>query len=288
MSPPSDAVVAPAPGDAEFCSSGAAEDGNGASHRRRKLMLFLAFMGVAAYYGFAIAYYTSFGRKLSPDGTLVSWNAVDSIYFATVTMTTTGYGDLKPLDTANRYVTILLLLVGMLAIFPMIATFLGPYYSRLEHVLYTCTSALARRVLGSQIADGELVDLDGDGLTDYVSPPSALAYYAKGLSSWLILWITSQLLFAVGYMYIDGGIGLDREPLSFERAFYLCLVTATTVGYGDVNVGDHPARVPTPPSTSSSPSRRSRRSSRRCKGCTPSARSRCVARSCCSGSWTCR
>lgn len=79
-------------------------------------------------------------------------------------------------------------------------------------------------------ADSALVDLDGDGMADYEQPPSALLYYAKGVSSWLFSWVISQLVFASAYM--------AAEPWNFWEALYLCIVTATTVGYGDISVSD--------------------------------------------------
>ena len=46
------------------------------------------------------------------------------------------------------------------------------------------------------------------------------------------LLLCTQAIFAVIYSQ------LDPETFSFGSAFYLCIVTATTVGYGDVGVSD--------------------------------------------------
>jgi len=70
-------------------------------------------------------------------------------------------------------------------------------------------------------------------LADYEEPPSAPLYYLKGVSSWILIWLLTQLLFAVIYSQ------LEPEDLPIGRALYLCIVTATTVGYGDVGVRDN-------------------------------------------------
>jgi hypothetical protein len=74
----------------------------------------------------------------------------------------------------------------------------------------------------------------GDGIADFEDPPRAWVYYLKGVSAWIIIWLVSQTIFAVLYQVID------PETLSLSDAFYLCIVTATTVGYGDVKVRDDP------------------------------------------------
>jgi len=76
----------------------------------------------------------------------------------------------------------------------------------------------------------------GDGLADYEQPPSAPLYYLKGVSSWVLIWLVTQFVFAVIYRAIEP----DALPLG--TAFYLCICTATTVGYGDVGVRDDPGR----------------------------------------------
>ena len=86
-------------------------------------------------------------------------------------------------------------------------------------------------------ADSVGIDIDGDGLADYEEPPAAWLYYLKGISTWLLLWLTMQLCFAFGYT------ALEPDIFDFEKAFYLCIVTATTVGYGDVSLTSTGSRL---------------------------------------------
>jgi voltage-gated potassium channel len=50
-----------------------------------------------------------------------SWSAVDSIYFATITLTTIGYGDLTPTSDAAKLFTAVYSLVGI----GVMGTFIG-------------------------------------------------------------------------------------------------------------------------------------------------------------------
>ena len=92
--------------------------------RRRKTTV-LAVVLASGYYGFAILYYTQRAMKRCAsvrnagvsncsDPCTESWNAADAVYFATVTMTTVGYGDLRPLTSENQVVTVLFLLFGFI------------------------------------------------------------------------------------------------------------------------------------------------------------------------------
>jgi len=119
------------------------------------------------------------------------------------------------------------------AVFTSIAQALAPAYNRLEFIFFRISESFMQFVFPRHKHDNSgLVDLDGDGLADYEEPPPALLYYSKGVSSWSFTWVLSQLIFASVYMAME-------PSWNFWESLYLCLVTATTVGYGDVYVSDH-------------------------------------------------
>lgn len=88
------------------------------ARRRRAYLVALAV--TVPYYGFAILFYMLRGKKPCPGASgcgnafCQKWNVADAIYFATVTMTTVGYGDLKPETLADQYVTIVFILFGFI------------------------------------------------------------------------------------------------------------------------------------------------------------------------------
>ena len=93
---------------------------------RQRWAMYKVAISSAVYYGFGIAYYTQRGQKVMNSGPgcenpflnetlcMAHWTVTDTIYFATVTMTTTGYGDLKPLTTETRMLTLLFMLFGLI------------------------------------------------------------------------------------------------------------------------------------------------------------------------------
>eukprot|EP00966_Prymnesium_polylepis_P232278 5372602-Prymnesium_polylepis.1 len=50
-----------------------------------------------------------------------TWSTIDALYFAMVTMSTVGYGDLAPTSESSRLVTIVFILVGVFAVFLQIS-----------------------------------------------------------------------------------------------------------------------------------------------------------------------
>jgi nitrate reductase NapE component len=195
---PPDSAPVPAAGEL-----GVDADVKNARSKRRRTAILMSLLWGVVYYGFAMGYYTQRALKLVEDDACdeppcyAYWNVVDALYFATVTMTTTGYGDLKPLSVENRAITLLFLLVGMVAAFPAIATAIAPAYQFVEMHFFRVIQVVVRATLGKG-GETTLIDLDGDGLADYEEPSSAIIYYVKGISSWLIIWLISQVFFALG------------------------------------------------------------------------------------------
>ena len=143
--------------------------------RKRRRRVAIASLGLSTfYYLAAIAYYTQRAVKLVPcpepaecdAACWAPWDAIDAIYFATVTMTTVGYGDLKPESpdpsrlTELQAITVLFLLFGFIVVFSSISIALAPFYQNLELLFFRLSDFCMRICIGKK-ADGTLVDLDG-------------------------------------------------------------------------------------------------------------------------------
>ena len=150
-----------------------------------------------------------------------SWTGVDAVYFAVVTMSTVGYGDLSPSTWYSQLFTVFYIFIGVLAVFSQLtATVVN---------LFTPAFALSRKVLTFVLPQPALFDVDGKGGDDVSLPQSPATYYTTRLMGPVLVVLVLQLLFAGAFSAIepDWGYGL---------AIYHCLVTATTVGYGDVSI----------------------------------------------------
>jgi potassium channel subfamily K len=157
-----------------------------------------------------------------------SWTVIDALYFSMVTMSTVGFGDLTPGDSwGARLFTCIFIITGIAGPFLIISIELGWVLNRLESSFRTAVMKGSASVA---------VDLDGDGNIDYEEPPNAVRYYLGGFSFWIVIIMSMNLLSAAIYTLADPSMG-------YSNALYLCWVTATTVGFGDVGIVTQSARV---------------------------------------------
>ena len=147
------------------------------------------------------------------------WTYIDAAYFSMATMSTVGYGDISPTPGPSRSFTIFMIFFGIIFVFSSVANAIGSLTGPI-----TYKGRQFMELLMPQIP----VDLDGDGGVDYYKPRPPLIYYSKNLLPSILLNILLQLISAAIFC------GLNTS-WTFADAFYHCLVTATTVGYGDTN-----------------------------------------------------
>ena len=182
-----------------------------------------AVLLTAAYMGIGAGVYHNLETKDCDNSTdsvsTCPWTVVDSIYFCTVTMSTVGYGDLSPTTPETKVFTILWIFIGIIFVFNAVASKVG----RLIHPL-----VIRGRRLMEYLFPQTPVDLSGDGSVDFMKPRHWAIYYSKNLLPLVIIIIAAQLVCAAVF--------LAFEDWGYGDAVYHCLVTATTVGYGDMSI----------------------------------------------------
>lgn len=167
------------------------------------------------------------------------WTVIDALYFSMVTMSTVGYGDLTPSTSGSKVFTCMYIFVGITVVFVELSQALSGFLSGVEtavrHLLDRLdkTAHVSGRVLG---LSGNERDISGDGKVDFIEPPSAKVYWAQGLAPWVVLQLLCQILFTWVFVAL-------QPDLTFGDALYHCLVSATTVGYGDVSFTEQGARL---------------------------------------------
>ncbi len=85
---------------------------------------------------------------------------------------------------------------------------------------------VAGRSLG---LSGKARDLTGDGNIDFIEPPSTLVYWMQEMLPALLLLMLVQVVSAIIFAQL-------LPDVNFGTALYHCFITATTVGYGDVQL----------------------------------------------------
>ena len=146
------------------------------------------------------------------------WTNIDGAYFAIATVSTVGYGDIKPTSDGSRWVAIVMIVFGITLVFSAVAGVIA-------HGLAPITKY--GRALMEKALPRQGVDLDGDGGFDFYIPRAAPIYYAKNLLPTIVLFFAIQMASAGIFVAID-------PSNTFGKWMYHCIVTSTTVGYGDV------------------------------------------------------
>lgn len=152
-----------------------------------------------------------------------SWSYVDSLYFMFVTMSTVGYGDLHPSPTpGRRLVTVFTILFGVIFVFGYVSDAVG---------VFTRPFVLRMRRRLERWLPQKTIDLDGSGDEEFIFriPRHPLIFWLKNLAPDILVSAALQLGSAAIFRAIEPGWFLGD-------ALYHCMVTATTVGYGDVPI----------------------------------------------------
>ncbi len=170
------------------------------------------------YFGTGSAFYMS----------MQGWSFVESVYFLMVTASTVGYGDLKPDASVpgSRFFTLCYILFGIGVVFAQLSALIA---RSIQPLYYSSRETLERWF------PQQGIDIDGDGTEDFKVPRKPLYYYSKNLVAPLIVITGIQCFFAAIFCAIEGW--------DFGTALYHCLVTMTTVGFGDVDIQDNAGRM---------------------------------------------
>lgn len=153
-----------------------------------------------------------------------SWTFVDALYFSIVTMSTVGYGDLTPSNDESKVFTVFYILFGIVVVWVRVLTVLTQKIEAMRaHWARGVDTVHARAVSG--------VTERNPRVKVY-----AHVFWIKGLGFSIICIVATQLAFAGIFSYCEDEVG-------FGDALYHCMVTATTVGYGDISLTRQASRL---------------------------------------------
>ena len=181
---------------------------------------------------------------------------IDALYMSIITISTVGYGDFTPSSSGMRIFTVIYVLFGTSFTFYHLSGAVGKALDAWQTLCLSIvdmfdktTKVLKVDSTGDGKADKEIsisgrskglsgkeFDLNGDGQADFVAPPGAVTFYVQELFPAFLLMAIFQLVSAAIFVPLVPG-------LDFGTAFYHCMITATTVGYGDVSLTTQGARI---------------------------------------------
>lgn len=143
------------------------------------------------------------------------WDVADCIYFLNVTIFTVGYGDYSPTSNNSRLFTILVILFGLVFVFKIVEQFASFIIEYAEEQ--------AKALLNDKLATADML-LNQD----------RHKFLRKRLYS----------IFSILLVVLLGSIFYwQNEDWDFIQAFYFCIVTTTTVGYGDLSPANQGSRI---------------------------------------------
>ena len=189
------------------------------------------------------------------------WDSLTCIYFQVVTMTTVGYGDFSPTTTGSRIFTILFIITGIVIVGRIVndfAEYVVEYAEKKaelrdtkrkkrEEVAKKNNERLLKEsqlhVQGPQeYTTSSLRTTTTDTKDSFKSPSQPYYAHATKLSDY-----STKIVFSLGSIFLCLFIGAVfyhiNEGWDFTMAFYFCVVTMCTVGYGDTH-SPSPAPVP--------------------------------------------
>ena len=143
------------------------------------------------------------------------WLWDEAVYFLVVSSSTVGYGDIYPSTGTSMIVTLFFIIFGLVVTFAQLSTLTCNAFRPAFDKSRDCMERLFPQ---------EGIDIDGDGSCDFKIPRAPLVYYSKNLLPPCLVVLVIQILFSLVFCAI--------EPWDFTTAFFHCLVTAATVGYG--------------------------------------------------------
>lgn len=156
------------------------------------------------------------------------WAVLDAVYFATVLMSTVGYGDITPKTTEMQMATVALAFVGIAVVFSQCAWLIGEGFKPVADWLRSQVNALNPPQV--HIIQGI------DGSTSQIAVPQRTsAYYMQNLAPVVGLFFVMELGFAAVLHAV-------QDDLSYWTAFYQVLITSTTVGLGDIDIEEPAAK----------------------------------------------
>mmetsp|Transcript_12973 Transcript_12973/g.14609 ORF Transcript_12973/g.14609 Transcript_12973/m.14609 type:complete len:329 (+) Transcript_12973:64-1050(+) len=169
------------------------------------------------------------------------WSIIDSMYFTVVTFTTCGYGDLYPQGDHAKLFTLFFIIIGIVFLGGLALTILfenvfGAYEDMIDRAKEKSTAKFMRKSMAltkERARINMMMEESNFGSGKSMMSHASSFSEERESSYWLAIWglWPFMLLLVLGGSFI--GYNESWDPIT--SAYYF-VVTATSVGYGDVRI----------------------------------------------------
>lgn len=173
------------------------------------------------------------------------WSVVDCVYYSMVIVTTVGYGDVIPVTTAGKAVTIFFAFYGICTIGIALGQLASLFLERQKSIAKQATKSLLKNVdnaAETTAAHAKEARLDGKLKKKSKAPKKQLPKWVRVIFSdnnKAIVQALIPIFVSIGAGLIVGAI----EGWPILDCFYYSIITVTTVGFGDLSPKSEGARI---------------------------------------------
>mmetsp|Transcript_6812 Transcript_6812/g.9228 ORF Transcript_6812/g.9228 Transcript_6812/m.9228 type:complete len:361 (+) Transcript_6812:173-1255(+) len=146
-----------------------------------------------------------------------TYSVVDALYFASVTLSTVGYGDVLPKSDSMKLITCGLIFLGFTCIMYLLGELAQIWIIAMEKK----NAELAKEMAAMDLDNDGNPDVQEGGLFALIHNPR----FNKGANGLVLVLVNT---------FIGMAAQMVGEDANFVDALYFSVVTTTTVGYGDI------------------------------------------------------
>ena len=187
-----------------------------------------------------------------------SWLYVDSVYWATVTLLTIGYGDVVPVTHLGRSLIIPYAITGIVTIGLVVGSIGALVLDKAQQKMSARMTVRERELLEAELDDPNSSEDDGSTSPDYKALPrekrefnlmrrvqsragTKKRWMLFGISSFalILLWFIGAVIF---WKTESTAISFQSPPWTYFESIYFVFITLLTIGYGDFVVQSNAGR----------------------------------------------